>query len=205
MSAREFQPPTRRPAAEFRVLRVAERSLSVVETVSAYVAALALATLMVIVSCDVAMRYIFNRPFAWAYDFVSLYVSVALFFLALSKTFAVNRHISVDLLHHFVSRRTRSLLELIICCCSAYFFALITVAGAERAWSQYAGHEIIAGAIPWPAWVSAAFVPFGCGLITARLVVSAICHIVTLASGVVLIPLPPISGSLEATERGSIE
>lgn len=187
------------------VLRALVRGVSGVEIAAGFLAALALAMLMGIVAADVGMRYIFNRPFAWSYDFVSLYVSVALFFLALSRTFAVDRHIAVDLLHHVVTPRTRRLLEFVICCCSAVFFALMTAAGAERAWLQFDGGEVIAGPVPWPAWASAVFVPIGCCLITVRLVLAGICHLVTLASGVVIITLPPISGSREATEKGSVE
>lgn len=188
-----------------RALRAFEKALSAVELAASLLAAVALAMVMVIVATDVAMRYVLNRPFAWAYDFVSLYVIVALFFLALSRTYAVNGHISVDLLHHFLSAHARRFLEVVICACSAVLFALIAVAGARRAWSQFAGDEVIAGPIPWPAWISAAFVPFGCALITVRLVVSLLCHLTTLATGTEVIPLPAVAGSRQANEKDSFE
>src|ERR1700727_982593 len=99
------------------LLRSIDSCLRRIETAAGVLAAIALAAIMAIVALDVSMRYIFNRPFAWSYDFVSLYVMPALFFLALSRTYAVNGHVNVDLLHHFIGRRSRRFLELLITLC----------------------------------------------------------------------------------------
>lgn len=186
-------------------LRSTDYWLRRVEIAAGVVAALALAAIMVIVALDVSMRYIFNRPFAWSYDFVSLYVMPALFFLALSRTYAVNGHVNVDLLHHFVGSRTRRIFEFLVTLCSTVLFAVVTYAGATRALSQYLGNEVMSGVYAWPAWVSAAFVPVGCGLIVVRLLFNLICHLTTLISGVEVLPLPPVAGSVEAVREGSFE
>jgi TRAP-type C4-dicarboxylate transport system permease small subunit len=187
------------------MLKRLDRALSMVERVAATLAAVALFLIMTIVASDVALRYLFNRPWGWSYDFISLYVIVGLFFLALSRTFAVHGHISVDLLHHYLSPTGRRCCELVICLLSAALFALMTQAGAARAWQHFIDNDILAGAFAWPAWASAAFVPLGAGMITLRLVLSAICHGYTLATGTDVIPLPPIAGSAQAIESGSFE
>jgi TRAP-type C4-dicarboxylate transport system permease small subunit len=187
------------------LLRSINAWLCRVEAAAGIVAAVALAAIMVIVALDVSMRYIFNRPFAWSYDFVSLYVMAALFFLALSRTYAVNGHINVDLLHHFLGARARRFFEFLITLCSLVLFAALTYAGATRAWSQYTGHEVMSGVYAWPAWASAVFVPIGCGLIVVRLIFDSICHLTTLISGVETLPLPPVAGSEAAVREGSFE
>jgi TRAP-type C4-dicarboxylate transport system permease small subunit len=187
------------------ILAALNRILSRVERAASMLAALALFLIMTIVASDVAMRYLFNRPWGWSYDFISLYVIVALFFLALSRTFAVNGHISVDLLHHALSPRARRLCEIVICLLSAGFFAVMTKAGAGRALEHYLEGDVLAGAVAWPAWMSAVFVPVGAGLLTLRLLLSALCHAWTLATGREIIPLPPMAGSAAAIERGSFE
>jgi TRAP-type C4-dicarboxylate transport system permease small subunit len=179
--------------------------LTSIERIAGILAAIALAAIMVIVALDVSMRYIFNRPFAWSYDFVSLYVMAALFFLALSRTYAVHGHVNVDLLHHFLGPRARRSLELVITLGSAGLFALMTYAGATRAWSQYVGNEVMSGLYTWPAWVSAVFVPIGSGLIVIRLVFDAVCHLTTLINGVEILPLPPVAGSDQAVREGAFE
>ncbi len=89
------------------ILKHLDTALSLVERFASLLAAIALFLIMAIVASDVALRYLFNRPWGWSFDFISLYVIVGLFFLALSRTFAVHGHISVDLLHHYLSPTAR--------------------------------------------------------------------------------------------------
>lgn len=187
------------------LLRSADHALSLVERAASLLAALSLFLIMAIVASDVAMRYLFNAPWGWSYDFISLYLIVGLFFLALSRTFAVNGHISVDLLHHVLSPGARRSCELVICVLSAGFFGLMTQAGAARAVEHYGAGDVLAGAFAWPTWLSVAFVPFGAGLLTLRLVLSGLCHAYTLATGREIIVLPPIAGSAAAIEQRAFE
>jgi hypothetical protein len=57
---------------------------------------------------------------------------------------------------------------------------------------------VLAGAIPWPTWLSASLVPFGCSVLVLRLVLQLVGNVVSLASNRDLYPLPPISGVGEA-------
>jgi TRAP-type C4-dicarboxylate transport system permease small subunit len=182
-----------------------DRALTAGERFASALAAVALFLIMAIVASDVALRYLFNRPWGWSYDFISLYVMVGLFFLALSRTFAVNGHVSVDLLHHYLTPSTRRWCELVICLLSAGLFALVTQAGAIRAWQSYVDNDILAGGLAWPSWPSAALMPLGAGMITLRLSLSMVCHAYTLVTGRQVIPLPPIAGSAQAIESGSFE
>jgi TRAP-type C4-dicarboxylate transport system permease small subunit len=168
-------------------------------------AVVALVLIMGIVSIDVAMRYIFNRPFAWSYDFVSIYLMAFLFFLALARTYAVNGHVSVDLLHHFVGNTARRVLYLVITLVSAMLFSLITYASATRAISQYVENDIVTGDYAWPLWIAGAIVPIGCGLLVLRLCFDALCHLMTLMTGAEIIPLPPTAGSDPIADRASFE
>jgi TRAP-type C4-dicarboxylate transport system permease small subunit len=180
-------------------------ALSAIERSFSFIAVIALFAIMSIVASDVALRYIFNRPWGWSYDFISLYVIVGLFFLSLSRTFAVHGHISVDLLHHYLGATTRRLCEVVICSLSAGLFAIITYASAVRTWEHFIANDVLASSVAWPAWPSAALVPLGAGLMTLRLMLTMTCQIYTLATGHIIIPLPPIAGSAQAIEEGSFE
>lgn len=177
------------------------RLVSRVENVAGVIAAFVLAAIMFIATGDVAMRYVFNKPFAWSYDLISLYLMVALFYLVLSSTYAHNAHVAVDILHSYMSERTRRLCEIVICGLSAVLFGLITYVGFTRMVAAYTDGDVIAGAIEWPSWISIAFVPFGAGLLTLRLALSFAGHIQSLFSATPLIELPPVSGSPEAMDR----
>jgi hypothetical protein len=81
----------------------------------------------------------------------------------------------------------------------------MTEAGAGRALTAWLDGDVLAGAVAWPAWMSAVFVPVGAGLLTLRLSLSALCHAFTLATGREIIALPPVAGSAPAIARGSPE
>jgi TRAP-type C4-dicarboxylate transport system permease small subunit len=172
-----------------------------IENFTGHIASIILFLVMAIATADVAMRYIFNAPFPWAYDLISLYLMVALFYLVVSGTFAHHAHISVDILHGFMSDNARRVCEIIICALSAILFALITYAGADRAITSYINKDVMAGIIEWPTWISIILVPLGAGMLTLRLILHFLGHSISLLTGTSLIALAPISGSPEAMDR----
>jgi TRAP-type C4-dicarboxylate transport system permease small subunit len=187
------------------ILRTINLWLGAIENAILQFAVVALVLIMGIVSIDVAMRYILNRPFAWSYDFVSIYLMTFLFFLALARTYSVNGHVSVDLLHHFVGNKARRVFYLVTTLVSAALFGLITYASATRAIAQYVENDIVTGDYGWPLWIAGAMVPIGCGLLVLRLCFDAICHLMTLMTGVEIIPLPATAGSEQAADQASFE
>jgi TRAP-type C4-dicarboxylate transport system permease small subunit len=158
-----------------------------------------------IVVADVFMRYVVNRPFSFTYDLVGLYLMAGLFYLALSDTFAIHAHVSVDILVHRFSPSIRRLCEIVTCLCGIAVFSLITWLGLNRAIENFVNGDVLAGAIPWPSWASAALVPLGCAVLTLRLLLHLMAHCVSLASGRDLIALPPLSGTGAAAQESNFE
>jgi TRAP-type C4-dicarboxylate transport system permease small subunit len=179
--------------------------VSAVEAALSLSAAIILFAVMLIVATDVAMRYAFNRPFSWSYDLISLYLVLAAFYFCLSRAYATHAHVGVDILHYYVSPRTRRLFEVITCVVSAPIFAAIAVVCLQRAMAAYAGNDVMAGAIEWPTWGFIVLAPIGAGLLTLRLVLNGIAHAVTLLGGPEIIPLPALARSDEGIEQAAFE
>lgn len=180
-------------------------ALGRLEEVTGLLASLVMFLIMVIAAADVAMRYLFNSPFSWAYDLVGLYLMTALFYFVLSGTFAHHAHVSVDILQHYMTPLQRRLCEVVVCASALVLFAVITYAGAARAWESFVEGDVMAGMIPWPTWPSIALVPFGAGLLTLRLALHFVAHLGALITGKETIELTPVSGSPEAMEQGMVE
>ncbi len=176
-----------------------------VEAFLSLVAAIILFIVMAIVATDVAMRYVFNHPFGWSYDLVSLYFTLALFYFCLSRTYATHAHVGVDILHYYVSPRTRRVFALISCLVSAPLFATIAILTLRRALAALSAQDVIEGAIEWPTWAYIALAPLGTALLTLRLLTDAGAHALTLAGGPELIPLPPLARSAEAIDEVGFE
>jgi len=175
------------------------------EALLATIASVVLAAVMTIVATDVVMRYGFNRPFGWSYDLVSLYFTLVLFYFCLSRAFSAHAHVAVDILHYYVSARTRRVFALMTCVIAAPLFAAIAAVTFQRAVDAFARHDIIEGAIEWPTWAYLALAPLGTALLTLRLLADAAAHAVALGGGPELIPLPPLARSDEGIDGASFE
>ncbi len=176
------------------------RALAALEKSASTIAAVFMFAIMMIVFCDVIMRYAFNRPFSWAYDLISIYLMAGIFFLVLSEAYASNAHVSVDILQQKFSPPVKRLSEIITCIVGVIVFSLIAWLGWLRALDAFRSGDVMAGAIPWPMWPSIALVPFGAGLISIRLAMHLIGHILSLATGRSLVPLPASHATEETFE-----
>jgi TRAP-type C4-dicarboxylate transport system permease small subunit len=168
-----------------------------IEAFLALIASIVLFAVMAIVASDVAMRYVFNHPFGWSYDLVSLYFSLALFYFCLSRTYSSHAHVGVDILHYYVSARTRRVFALL--------FAAIAVVTLRRAAAAFADQDVIEGAIEWPTWAYIGLAPLGTALLTLRLLADGVAHAIVLRGGPELVPLPPLARSDEGIDEAMFE
>jgi TRAP-type C4-dicarboxylate transport system permease small subunit len=173
------------------ILAAIERALTVIAVVFLFV-------IMVLVVADVFMRYVVNRPFAFTYDLIGLYLLAGVFFLTLSDALREHAHVGVDILLHRFSPAGRRLSEIVTALVGLFVFGLISWLGFDRALDNFQQNDVLAGAIPWPTWISAALVPFGCGVLVLRLALQLAGNLFSLISGRDLYPLPPITGIGEA-------
>lgn len=166
------------------------KALAALEKIASTIAAVFMFAIMMIVFCDVIMRYAFNQPFSWAYDLISIYLMAGIFFLVLSEAYASNAHVSVDILQQKFPPAVKRLSEIVTCIVGLIVFSLIAWLGWLRAVDAFKAGDVMAGAIPWPMWPSIILVPIGAGIITIRLALHFVGHILSLATGRSLIPLP---------------
>lgn len=170
-------------------MKTLERALAAVERVATWIAAAVMFAIMVIVAADVFMRYVFNSPFGWAYDLISLYLMAAVFFLVLSHAYSVGAHVSVDILQQTLPPKAQRATEIVTSAVSFVVFVLIAWAGWGRMVDSYEQADVLAGAIPWPTWPALALVPLGCGLLAIRLAINFAGQLGSLVTGRDLIPL----------------
>jgi TRAP-type C4-dicarboxylate transport system permease small subunit len=173
------------------ILGAVERALTVIAVTFLFV-------IMLLVVADVFMRYVVNRPFSFTYDLIGLYLLAGVFFLTLSDALREHAHVGVDILLHRFSPAGRRLSEIVTALVGLFIFALISKVGFDRALDNYQQSDVLAGAIPWPTWISAALVPLGCGVLVLRLALQLIGNVLSLFSGRDYYPLPPITGIGEA-------
>ncbi|MBS0530711.1 MAG: TRAP transporter small permease [Proteobacteria bacterium] len=160
-----------------------DRVLTVAEDICGALAAIGLGGIMLIVASDVALRYGLGRPWPWAYDIVSIYLTVAIFYLALSRTLREHGHINVDLARSHTSVRVRHTFDLITCILSAVFFLILAKLTLRLTWEQFSDADVISSYMDWPTWLSTIFVPIGTILTVLRITINAVSHLSIIVSG----------------------
>lgn len=171
-----------------------ERLIAGVEKLFDGVAAVLMLLMMVIVVTDVALRYLFNSPLIWAYDVIGLYLMAGVFFLSISGTYALHKHIGLDILIQRFSPRGRRLTEVLACVVSLPLFILMVKVGAERAYVNFVSGDALAGLIAWPTWIASALVPLGVGLLVLRMLLRLVGQLMSLATGRDVIDIIPVAG-----------
>lgn len=176
-----------------------EKVVSAIDNTLMVVGCAMLFALMLIVVADVSMRYAFNKPLAWSFEIISSYLMPGLFFMAAAHTLKANAHVSVDILHNYVSRRTRYVFEAVSSTLAAPVFAMAAWVSAQNTWKDWQTGAASSSGMELPTWTISLMLPLGFGLLALRLALHALGYLGTLATGQEVKPLPAIAGTEELT------
>lgn len=175
------------------------RAMNALDGTLLIVGCLMLFALMMVVVADVAMRYFANAPLSWSYQIISDYLMPGLFFFAVGDTLRANAHVAVDIVHNYVGRRTRYVLEAIgSVLASPVFFYCAWVSALKTLDDFRSGAESTSG-LALPTWTISLMLPLGFGLLALRLALNAFGYVATLVLRREVTDLPPISGTEELT------
>lgn len=175
-------------ASSYRALEIANRAIRVLEVVSMAVTAAGLFTIMAVIVADVAARYLFKSPLAWSFDLISLYLTPAIFFLALSDTLHKEHHVNVDIIFGHVGPRSANALRFVGSALAIVVFLGVTYVAVIHTQDAFQASAVTSGIIEWPTWVSSAFVVAGAGLLLLRLVFRTVAFGIAAFTGSTQIP-----------------
>lgn len=188
-----------------RFLQGVSRLLAAVEDAVAQLSALAMVAIMLIVVADVVLRYAFASPLFFAYDLISMYLVVLLFFLSISRTLHHHGHVAIDLFQPFLPMRLRHAGEALCYAAGTVVMALIAWRLSERTHVAFLEDQVTATTIPWPIWLSVLPAAFGCWLFTLRCLYRTVAHAASAVTGrrMVEVPPPPITDMPATVSAGA--
>lgn len=166
-------------------------ALARLEHAMMHVSAVAILAVMLVVVADVVMRYFFSHPLIFAYDLISLYLVVLVFYFALPGTLHLHGHIAIDFFQPWMPARLRFAGEAIGYATGAVVLALIAWKLGERSWIAFVNKEVTATTIPWPIWLSELPAAIGSALIAVRCVYRCIGHVLSTIVGHAVVEIPP--------------
>ncbi|MGH6925765.1 MAG: TRAP transporter small permease [Propylenella sp.] len=128
--------------------------------------------MMLHVSADVVGRYVFNSPLVGTIEIVSAYYMAGLAFLPLALITRERSHIIVELFTTWMSRRGRTLVDVIVALLSLVYVVMFTWQTTLLAIDKTGiGEAREAGTGFIPIWQSRWVVPIGFGLMAVYLLI----------------------------------
>ena len=174
-SARDFgdRVKRRRNYGSFE-MRALSAALIGVERAAMFVACISMLAAMLIIVCDVVLRYGFHAPLTWVHDLIAYYLITGLFFPALAHATRNKEHIRVDLIYLHFTPQMKRLCDILINCAMAALVAYIIDLLIVRMLDEFRNDLVIAGFIEWPLWVMTALPLIGMMGFIARLIVDVL-------------------------------
>ncbi|WP_260287169.1 TRAP transporter small permease [Peribacillus aracenensis] len=150
-----------------------------VDSVIFFVAQIAVFIMMILISADAFMRYVFNQSIVGAYQFSEKYLMVILVFLSISYVWKLGGHIRIDLLTQFMPNKLVKVLDILYTLAAACLIFLIGYQAMISTQEAYINNYVAAGLIPWPTWLSWVWVLIGPYIFTIRLLLSVVYMLLT--------------------------
>jgi len=120
--------------------------------------------LIVILSIDVTLRYIFNSPLMWGAE-VSALILLIVFFASLPHVTGIQGHIRMDILYRLMGPKMRGVTDAVTGFCGVIFAVLLTYQSFKSTVEMYRWNEG-AEMIDIPYWPFVLFAG-ACGVILA--------------------------------------
>jgi TRAP-type C4-dicarboxylate transport system permease small subunit len=156
-------------------MKAFERFASKLSTFSAFLAGVAMFLMMVQVSFDVVLKYVFNWPIPMTLETVSSYYMVALVFLPLGIVTRDHEHISVELFTQGLNDKWMAFTNATAgVLASAYVVVMFYRSGQEAIHKTIIQESWETAILDMQVWPSRWFVPIGCALMTIYLLIHVI-------------------------------
>lgn len=149
------------------------RALRSLETGGQAIAGAAMVAVLAIVFTDVLLRYLFSAPLAWAYDVISRYLLMAVFYFVVSDTLRADKHIRVLFFRPFMPARLRAFVDACAYLASAAIVGVIAWLAIRRGYGEFLRGDRFVGAYLWPTWITSATVGLGMAVLSLRLALMA--------------------------------
>lgn len=143
-----------------------------------WLASLLVLLMMLHVSLDVALKYLFNRPVPATVEVVSYYYMVAAVFLPVAWSEKVGAGITVDLFLLRAPRWLRLGAACLALLMTAGAYLLLTVNTFEKAVQAFHEREVVMGPLMLPTWPSRFILPLSF-LIASGICLVQLWHILT--------------------------
>ena len=123
--------------------------------------------MMLTISFDVAMRYLFNAPTTWSFE-VNRYMLIMVVFMGGPWTLTAGGHVSVDLFTESMDSKKRVLLDIVTSIRACIYMLMFTWESVVFTWDAWENAIRSTEYLAWPLWPIRIFLVIGGGLLSIQ-------------------------------------
>jgi C4-dicarboxylate transporter DctQ subunit len=148
---------------------------------------LCVVAMTIVITYEVALRYLFNAPTMWA-DEIASYLLIAIVFLGLAQNLRQGTHIRIDVITSLVSPRTQQVLEIFAYAIGIVFSAMLAVGTWTRFDNFWIRHTSSDSPLMTPLWLPMVPVVLGAVVLSLAMIAGFVSTSHALLTG----RLPPV-------------
>lgn len=148
--------------------------LSRIEDVAVAIGGIAIVMAMLLVSADAILRYVFQAPLSFQLHITEFYLLPAALMMALAWGYRNGGTIQISILLVALPDWVANIIIRVGLATASVYIAALAWRGYltfERAFQK---NEVVMGVVDWPVSLSWVWIPVGCALLAARLMLDAI-------------------------------
>jgi TRAP-type mannitol/chloroaromatic compound transport system permease small subunit len=148
-------------------MRIIKTCLAIIDGINKWVARIVSWAILVIIGStfyEVIMRYLFNSPTEWSFEFNYL-LNGAYFLILGAFTYALGGHVNVDIIYSRFSLRGRAIADLFTAPVFFFFIAMMSVFGGKFALQSVAFKEKLSSAWAPPIYPVKLVIPIAAAML----------------------------------------
>ncbi|MBN2539862.1 MAG: TRAP transporter small permease subunit [Deltaproteobacteria bacterium] len=116
--------------------------------------------MMVTISYDVAMRYIFGMPTTWSFE-INRYMLILVVFFGGAWALPAGGHVAVDIFTEYMETRKKAILEILTSIMALAYMSMFFMESTVFAWDAWEGGVRSTEYLAWPLWPMRTFLVIG--------------------------------------------
>ncbi len=143
-----------------KIFRIIASGIESLSWFSEILAEIALMGLLLLVSHEVFVRYVLDKPTIFSVE-ISEYLLVFVSFMSIGWVLREDRHVRMLALVQILPKKVQLALDIVTSILAILFCGVLTWKGGQTAFMAYVGDYHSSSLVNFPLWIAYSFIPFG--------------------------------------------
>jgi len=153
-----------------KILRTVASGIERLSWFAEILAEIALMGLLLLVSHEVFVRYVLDRPTIFSVE-ISEYLLVFISFMSIGWVLREDRHVRMLALLHILPKNAQLVMDIVTSFLAIIFCGILTWKGGQTSIMAYLGDYHSSSLVNFPLWIAYSFIPLGALVLGLQFVV----------------------------------